>query len=103
MSARSLGIVYGVMACVLWGVTFVIPRILIEASPVRVTLCRYLIFGSFSLGILIYRRKEVRATITRKHLKMSFFLSIMSNRLYYFLPVFVLRLVGSPVDSLVVS
>jgi len=91
------------MACVLWGVTFVIPRILIEASPVLVTLCRYLIFGSFSLGILIYRRKEVRATITRKHLKMSFFLSIMSNSLYYVLAVIGLRLVGVPFGSLVIG
>lgn len=103
MSARSLGIVYGLMACVLWGITFVIPRVLHEASPVLVTLCRYLVFGSFSLGILIYRRKEVVQTITKKHLKMSFFLSIMSNSLYYVLAVIGLRLVGVPFGSLVIG
>lgn len=103
MSARSQGIVFGLVACILWGITFVIPRVLHEASPVLVTLCRYIFFGSFSLGVLAFRRKEVRKTITKKHLKMSFFLSIMSNSLYYVLAVIGLRLVGVPFGSLVIG
>lgn len=103
MSSRTLGIVYGLMACILWGITFVIPRIVHEVSPVLVALCRYIFFGAVSLGILVYRRKEVKKTITKNHLKMSFFLAIMSNSLYYILAVIGLRLVGVPFGSLVIG
>lgn len=103
MSSQNLGMIYGLLAGALWGVTFVIPKLVPEASSLLISLIRYSAFGLISILTLVYHRTSLGPYLKSKHLLMSCLLALLSNSLYYILVVIGIRLVGVPFGSLVVG
>lgn len=52
-----IGIIFGIIACALWGLVYIIPLWLSTYDPMLIALARYTIFGLFSAVLLFFNGK----------------------------------------------
>ena len=52
-----IGIIFGIIACALWGLVYIIPLWLSTYDPMLIALARYTIFGLFSAVLLVFNGK----------------------------------------------
>ena len=52
-----IGIIFGIIACALWGLVYIIPLWLSTYDPMLIALARYTIFGLFSAALLVFNGK----------------------------------------------
>lgn len=71
------GIVAGLTAGALWGLVFVAPKVVNEFTPADLTAARFLAYGIFALGILLFRRKTTSKPVLFSHLQVAFGLSLL--------------------------
>ncbi|MDO5531916.1 DMT family transporter [Sutterella sp.] len=90
------GLLFGVLACSLWGLVYVIPIWLAGYDPLLIALARYTVFGVFSAILLIFNVKSL-VQMTRRDWGSALALGIIGNLGYYWLLASAVQLAGAPI------
>ena len=93
-----LGVVYGIIACMIWGGVYVAPLLLPDYEPAVLATCRYVVFGALSLGFAIAQLKEF------KHYRLADWkdaglLGVVGNIFYYWLLSEAVQRAGAPITG----
>lgn len=97
------GVVYGVMAGALWGMVFLVPRLLTDFSPLLLSAGRYAMYGIVSLAAALPAARSLAARLTRDDLAALVKLAIVGNVAYYMLLSGAVHLIGIAPSSLIVG
>ncbi|WP_420236252.1 DMT family transporter [Telmatobacter bradus] len=96
------GIGNGMAAGTLWGFVFLAPQLLSGFSPTQLCVARYLIYGAFSLLLLIPRWKTLPHLGKKEWFSLGW-ISLLGNILYYVLLSEAIQLAGGAPTSLIVG
>ncbi|MEQ5838725.1 DMT family transporter [Paraburkholderia acidicola] len=97
------GVAYGVMAGALWGMVFLVPRLLADFSPLLLSAGRYTMYGIVSLVAALPAARSLLRRLTRADLIALIKLALIGNLLYYILLTGAVHLVGIAPASLIVG
>ncbi|AFT86294.1 DMT family transporter [Paraburkholderia phenoliruptrix] len=97
------GVAYGVMAGALWGMVFLVPRVLPDFSPLLLSAGRYTLYGVVSLAAALPAARSLVKRLTREDLVALVKLALVGNLLYYLLLTAAVHLVGIAPASLIVG
>ena len=73
------GVVYGVMAGALWGMVFLVPRLLPDFSPLLLGAGRYTMYGVVSLVAAMPAARSLLARLSREDLRALVTLALAGN------------------------
>ena len=96
------GVAYVLLACLLWGAIFVVPRYMGAFDSLEVATGRYLFYGLISLLFLAFDRKLI-GRIDRTLWLKAFWLGLGGNLFYYFLLVVCIRYSGATISALMLG
>ena len=54
------GILFGILACALWGLVYMVPLWLSAYDPMLIALARYVVFGLLSCVLLLFNGKYLK-------------------------------------------
>jgi drug/metabolite transporter (DMT)-like permease len=97
------GVAYGVMAGALWGMVFLVPRMLPDFSPLLLSAGRYTMYGLVSLVAALPMARSLITRLTREDLNALVKLALAGNLLYYILLTSAVHLIGIAPSSLIVG
>ena len=97
------GVAYGVMAGALWGMVFLVPRMLPDFSPLLLSAGRYAMYGIVSLAAALPMARSLVTRLTRHDLNALVKLALAGNLLYYILLASAVHLIGIAPSSLIVG
>jgi drug/metabolite transporter (DMT)-like permease len=97
------GVAYGVMAGALWGMVFLVPRVLPDFSPLLLSAGRYTMYGVVALAAALPAARSLLKRLTREDLVALVKLALGGNLLYYLLLTAAVHLVGIAPASLIVG
>jgi drug/metabolite transporter (DMT)-like permease len=97
------GVMYGMMAGALWGMVFLVPRLLPDFAPMALGAARCMMYGVVSLAALVPIARRVTAKLTRADLLALTKLSLVGNLVYYVLLTAAVHRVGIGPTSLIVG
>ncbi|MBW0447803.1 DMT family transporter [bacterium M00.F.Ca.ET.228.01.1.1] len=97
------GVAYGVIAGALWGMVFLVPRVLPDFSPLLLCAGRYTMYGVVSLAAALPVARSLVKRLTREDLVALVKLALAGNLLYYLLLTAAVHLVGIAPASLIVG
>ncbi|WP_323118924.1 DMT family transporter [Burkholderia alba] len=97
------GVAYGVLAGALWGMVFLVPRLLSDFSPLLLSAGRYAMYGLVSLAAALPAARSLLARLTRDDLAALVRLAIVGNVAYYMLLSSAVHLIGIAPSSLIVG
>ncbi|WP_207000930.1 DMT family transporter [Trinickia mobilis] len=97
------GVAYGMMAGALWGMVFLVPRLLPDFSPFLLSSGRYLMYGVVSLAAALPMARRLAAKLTREDFGALVKLALVGNVAYYILLTAAVHLVGIAPSSLIVG
>ena len=83
VSSRFWGVASGLAAGALWGLVFLAPKVVPEASPLLLTAGRYLAYGLIAVLLSASRWRRVTAALTRKAWGALVWLSLAGNLVYF--------------------
>ncbi len=87
------GVVYAMIADMLWGLAFIVPKLLPAYSAIEIILGRYTIFGTISI-ILLLNEKNKTYKLTGGICVKALILALCGNIGYYFFLVIALQQIG---------
>ncbi|HXZ09507.1 MAG TPA: EamA family transporter, partial [Paraburkholderia sp.] len=97
------GVAYGVMAGALWGMVFLVPRLLSDFSPLLLGAGRYTMYGVVSLLAALPSARSLLARLTRDDVRALVTLALAGNILYYILLTTAVHMIGIAPSSLIVG
>jgi drug/metabolite transporter (DMT)-like permease len=97
------GVAYGVMAGALWGIVFLVPRMLHDFSPLLLSAGRYIMYGLVSLAAALPMARSLITRLTRQDLAALVKLALAGNLLYYVLLSSAVHLIGIAPASLIIG
>ena len=97
------GVVYGVLAGALWGMVFLVPRLLTDFSPLLLSAGRYTMYGLVSLAAALPVARSLLVRLTREDLVALVRLAVIGNVAYYMLLSGAVHLIGIAPSSLIVG
>jgi drug/metabolite transporter (DMT)-like permease len=97
------GVVYGVMAGALWGIVFLVPRMLPDFSPLQLSAGRYMMYGLVSLAAALPMARPLVKRLTREDLTALVKLALAGNLLYYICLANAVHLIGIAPTSLIIG
>jgi drug/metabolite transporter (DMT)-like permease len=100
---RLLGIACGVGSGALWGLVFLAPKLVPEASPAALAAGRYLAYGLLALMLVLPRWKSATAALNAQAWRGLVWLSLVGNILYFCLLVVGVHLAGVAASALIVG
>jgi drug/metabolite transporter (DMT)-like permease len=85
LSTRPLpyGVACATLACALWGLPFLAPKLLSNVHPLLLTTGRYGVYALLALLLGVPRWASTSALMRGPHGKVALGLSVMSNTVYY--------------------
>src|SRR4051812_20027907 len=96
------GILAGLAAGALWGLVFVVPRLLDGFSPIDIAAGRYLVFGLLS-ALLVWRTPRAARWPSWPQAGAALAMSVLGATGYYVLVVLAVRVAGTALPSLIVG
>nr|CRI42254.1 Putative membrane protein [Chlamydia pneumoniae] len=96
-----LGIFHGLVACLYWGIVFVIPNFLGSFGDLDIVLTRYTIFGIFSLIACAIKNPSVIKKTPLYIWRKSLLWTLLINPVYYFGITLGIRYVGSAITVVI--
>lgn len=102
MRGMQSGVLYTVLACLCWGLIFVVPIYMEGFHPVEVVIARYLLFGLFSCLFLCFQLTKEGMPKIHYWLRASF-VALMVNLLYYLALVLGIRFANPAVTAIIAS
>lgn len=100
---RLLGVACGVGAGALWGLVFLAPKLVPEASPAAMAAGRYLAYGALALMLVLPRWTVATRALDRRAWWGLTWLSLCGNILYFCLLVVGVHLAGVAASALIVG
>ncbi|MGF6637018.1 DMT family transporter [Paraburkholderia sp. MM6662-R1] len=97
------GVVYGVMAGALWGMVFLVPRVLPDFSSLLLVAGRYSMYGVVSLAAALPIARSLAKRLSREDLIALVKLALAGNIVYYLLLTAAVHLIGIAPASLIVG
>ena len=97
---KALWAALGAGAC--WGGSFLAPRALPGTSPTTIALFRFLFFGLFSVGTLLFRRDR-RPRLDRRTVSLAFIYASAGYSLYYSLLALGIQGIGVPFATAIIA
>jgi drug/metabolite transporter (DMT)-like permease len=97
------GILAGLAAGAMWGLSFVAPLLVAPYSAFDLTVGRYLVFGLSSAAILAFGNRGALGALTRADLWVGLWLGLLGYVLYYLFVAFAVLLAGPALPALVVG
>lgn len=97
------GVAYGVMAGALWGIVFLVPRMLPDFSPLLLSAGRYTMYGVVSLVAALPMGRSLLKRLSREDLIALVKLALAGNLLYYILLASAVHLIGVAPSSLIIG
>ncbi|MBJ9618495.1 DMT family transporter [Burkholderia multivorans] len=97
------GVVYGVLAGAMWGMVFLVPRLLTDFSPLLLSVGRYAMYGLVSVAAALPAARSLLARLTRGDLIALAKLALVGNVAYYMLLSAAVHLIGIAPSSLIVG
>lgn len=97
------GVAYGVMAGALWGMVFLVPRMLADFSPLLLSAGRYAMYGLVSLAAALPMARSLLRRLTREDFVALVKLALVGNLLYYVLLSSAVHLIGIAPASLIIG
>ncbi|MEX3526828.1 MAG: DMT family transporter [Burkholderia sp.] len=97
------GVMYGVLAGALWGMVFLVPRLLADISPLVLSAGRYTMYGLVSALVALPTARSLLARLTRADLVALVQLAIVGNLGYYMLLSSAVHLIGIAPTSLIIG
>jgi drug/metabolite transporter (DMT)-like permease len=97
------GVTYGIMAGALWGMVFLVPRLLPDFSPLLLSSGRYTMYGIVSLIAALPMARRLTAKLTLDDLGALVKLALVGNVAYYILLTAAVHMVGVAPASLIVG
>lgn len=97
------GVVYGVLAGALWGMVFLVPRLMTDFSPLLLSAGRYAMYGLVSLVAALPAARSLFARLTREDLVALAKLALIGNLAYYMLLSTAVHLIGIAPTSLIIG
>ncbi len=97
------GLIAGIAAGALWGLTFVAPLVAAPFSPFDLTVARYAIYGAFSIAILARRNFAVVRRLTWADLALLTLLGASGNVAYYLAMAIAVPLAGTALVALIIG
>jgi drug/metabolite transporter (DMT)-like permease len=97
------GVMYGMMAGALWGMVFLVPRLLSDFSPLLLSSGRYMMYGAVSVLAALPSARSLLKRLTAADLKALTVLALVGNLLYYLLLTGAVHMVGIAPASLIVG
>lgn len=99
----TLGIIFGIAAGALWGLTFIIPFVLSDTPAELLAIGRFGFYALASIVLLIPHFKRLPQMLNKHKWFWLFFLAITGNSLYYVLMVEAARLTGVSITSIIIG
>jgi drug/metabolite transporter (DMT)-like permease len=97
------GILAGLAAGALWGLTFVAPRAVVPYSEIDLAILRYLAFGMTSLVLMAADKRFRPGPMTPKIMGQALWLGLSGYVLYYICVAFSVRYAGPAIAPLVIG
>ncbi|HEY3596989.1 MAG TPA: DMT family transporter [Paraburkholderia sp.] len=97
------GVIYGMIAGALWGMVFLVPRLLPDFSPLLLSAGRYSMYGAVSLVAALPVARSLLRRLTAEDLAALVRLALAGNLLYYLLLTGAVHMVGIAPTSLIVG
>jgi drug/metabolite transporter (DMT)-like permease len=97
------GVAYGVLAGALWGMVFLVPRLLADFSPLLLSAGRYAMYGVVALAVALPNARTLLARLTRADLVALVQLAVVGNVAYYMLLSGAVHLIGIAPTSLIIG
>lgn len=95
------GIIFALLACLLWGMIYVVPSFLMNYNAIEITFMRYVFFGGLSSFLFILKGRHKFKKYSLRKWAVAFALALFGHVLYYFATVVGLRLASPPVTILI--
>lgn len=96
------GTLYTLLACLCWGLIFVVPIYMEGFLSVEVVIARYLLFGLFSAAFLVAQLPK-NGWPKMHYWVRAAFVALMVNQLYYMALVMAIRYAGPAVTAIIAS
>ena len=102
-SQRLWGVASGAAAGALWGLVFLAPKLVPEASPLMLTAGRYLAYGLIAVLLIAPRWRRVTAALDLKAWRALAWLSLAGNIVYFAFLVVSVHFAGVGASALIVG
>lgn len=99
----SLGILFGIIANLLWGLGFLIPTMLSSFTVIEITLGRCFFYGLISLIIFIVIERQKNYIYKWKIFLTAMLFAFAGNIGYYFFEVYAIKYAGSSITTLIIG
>ena len=97
------GVMYGMIAGALWGMVFLVPRLLSDFSPLWLSSGRYIMYGAVSIVAALPSARSLLTRLTAADIAALVKLALAGNLLYYLLLTGAVHMVGIAPSSLIVG
>jgi drug/metabolite transporter (DMT)-like permease len=97
-----IGIIYALIAGMMWGLVFVSPSLLPEYPPALQSVGRYLAFGLIALPLAWLDRRRL-AQLSRADWKEALRLAAIGNLLYYLCLASAIQRAGGPLPTMIIG
>lgn len=97
-----LGVVFALIAGLLWGLVFIVPLLLPLHSPALLSVGRYMTFGLVCVVLSMPQWRALRS-LTLRDWGWAFVLSVVGNFVYYFFLAYSIQTLGNPLPSLIIG
>ena len=97
-----IGIIYALIAGMMWGLVFVSPLLLPEYPPVLQSVGRYLAFGLIALPLAWLDRRRL-SQLSRADWKEALKLAAVGNLLYYLCLASAIQRAGGPLPTMIIG
>lgn len=101
--SMSAGILAGLAAGALWGLVFVLPRLVPAYTGLEVTLARYAAYAVLAAGAMAWAWRTTRAHLNPRVLAAALVLGWLGNSVYFLLVVFAVRWAGTALTGLIIG
>jgi drug/metabolite transporter (DMT)-like permease len=102
-AAMLTGILMGLAAGALWGLTFVAPRAVLPYSEIDLAILRYGVFGLTSLLLMASSRRFRPGKLTPRKMLLALWLGLSGFVVYYLCVAFSVSLAGPAIAPLVIG
>ncbi|WP_332676992.1 DMT family transporter [Brevundimonas sp.] len=100
---RWLGVACGLGAGAMWGLVFLAPKMAPDASPLLMSVGRYLAYGLIAAALLAPRWRRVAAALDVRAWRALAWLSLAGNIVYYLFLVVSVHFAGVAASALIVG
>jgi drug/metabolite transporter (DMT)-like permease len=98
-----LGVLCGLLAGAMWGMVFIVPKLLPAFSPWEMAFGRYLAYGAIALAVMLPRLRSVLAKLAHADCLALMRQALAGNIVYYVLLAFAVQLAGVGPTSLIIG